>query len=404
MAIGLLKVLYLFGFITMVFPVSDYWLTSTVILITAFSIILFEMMLNKKIPNRLFNSYSLLIGVWFIWSLLTYFWVADFDLWGLNNNYLAIGLGYTIFTSYIIKGKGFMKSFYTIIILSATAHILISFFEIISGIYLFTSNDAITASYALSKYPVSFFYNTNDLATFLMFAFCIILYVDPKIYTDSINRRVFSYLKPILLISILIIVFFTDSRLVLVSIIIALLLWFYLNVNKKYFWVLNIPLITIAIGIIISSFTVYSDKILSILVSDGSGSSRVTLMRSAWDMLKESNFIGVGAGNLEYHMENNPSYGSGTIYAAHNWWMEILANYGLIFFIIYIIYYLRKLWQSFIIAFKTKSNDMKLVFTWFIIFIPGSLASSSLFDDIWLWTANAIMFVFLIRRKKSVNL
>ncbi|WP_146172120.1 O-antigen ligase family protein [Melghirimyces profundicolus] len=62
--------------------------------------------------------------------------------------------------------------------------------------------------------------------------------------------------------------------------------------------------------------------------------------------LHRSHYLGVGAGNIEYYMAGDPGVGGKT--NMHNWWVEILVNFGVLIFTLYMFLYfwlLVRLWK-----------------------------------------------------------
>lgn len=78
------------------------------------------------------------------------------------------------------------------------------------------------------------------------------------------------------------------------------------------------------------------------------------------------------------------------IFDVHNWWIEILVTYGVFIFTIYIYSYFNLIFRA-LNKLSSKTN-MKFIFTWLILFIPLSVASSSAFQYIWIWIVNAIFY------------
>lgn len=84
--------------------------------------------------------------------------------------------------------------------------------------------------------------------------------------------------------------------------------------------------------------------------------------------LKESHFMGVGAGNVEAYMEAH-RWQLNNIVNIHNWWAEILVNYGVIVFGLYVIFYGILLWRLWKLARLKSSRQVSPLVRW------GALAS-----------------------------
>ena len=57
--------------------------------------------------------------------------------------------------------------------------------------------------------------------------------------------------------------------------------------------------------------------------------------------------IGFGVGNAEYYMANFAKYYTAGIINPHNWWLEILVDYGILVFVGYIYYILYRNYSKF---------------------------------------------------------
>ena len=67
---------------------------------------------------------------------------------------------------------------------------------------------------------------------------------------------------------------------------------------------------------------------------------RINLIRNSFIFLWQHLGLGVGAGNVEYHMAHFQIYNTYGILNVHNWWVEILANYGILIFVGFVAFYL----------------------------------------------------------------
>lgn len=108
--------------------------------------------------------------------------------------------------------------------------------------------------------------------------------------------------------------------------------------------------------------------------------------------------FGVGAGNAEYWMENFALYDTFGILNPHNWWLEILINYGVFIFTGYLLFFLslvRRLWQ----AYKTTDGADRMIAEALLLSLVGfsiaSISSSSImaFTPQWLLFAFALAFL-----------
>ncbi|MFP3339948.1 O-antigen ligase family protein, partial [Micrococcus sp. SIMBA_131] len=72
----------------------------------------------------------------------------------------------------------------------------------------------------------------------------------------------------------------------------------------------------------------------------GSLDIRANILKNVQYYFAESMGFGVGAGNADYFLKNEPIFPIGVFSNVHNWWGEILVNYGAIVFGGYLAMYL----------------------------------------------------------------
>ena len=145
------------------------------------------------------------------------------------------------------------------------------------------------------------------------------------------------------------------------------------------------------------------------LTAQGSSESiRMNLIRNGLFFLISTFGFGVGAGNIEYWMDNRPLFNTSGIVNIHNWWFEILVGYGLIIFILYIVFY-GKLLSSFYKRYKYSRDAMDIslsigMICFMIGYVIGSISSSSNINREWLWVFWGIAIAYQgISHKRKFN-
>ncbi|WP_165875790.1 O-antigen ligase family protein [Hazenella coriacea] len=73
-----------------------------------------------------------------------------------------------------------------------------------------------------------------------------------------------------------------------------------------------------------------------------SGTVRKYLILNGLQFLQQSHYLGVGPGNIEPLMKDAPKVNKVNM---HNWWIEILVNFGVIIFFFYMALYVLLLWK-----------------------------------------------------------
>jgi len=97
---------------------------------------------------------------------------------------------------------------------------------------------------------------------------------------------------------------------------------------------------------------------------------RINLIRNGIHFLYSTFGFGVGAGNIEYWMANYPKYDV-KVLNIHNWWAEILAEYGVFVFAGYVLFYFDIIYQLIKTYLSTTSCFMKLLCTTLILSLCG---------------------------------
>lgn len=167
-------------------------------------------------------------------------------------------------------------------------------------------------------------------------------------------------------------------------------------------------LLIAAVIILTSSFwfpNAYQNIISELITVDISGQSggsdfiRINLIKNGMIFLKQSFFMGVGVGNIEYYMALYPKYYTGGITNIHNWWIEILVSSGVVVFIGYIAMYIQNMILLGMIPKISKDKDTIFIANSFlgfmIAFIIASMSASSNITSEWLWVFWGLIFAFI---------
>lgn len=346
---------------------------------------LMESYKDKKLISITLKPYNILMIIWFVWGLLSFFWIKSFGSWLNHILILFIALGYTITAPTLVRKKNLINNTKKILLFSYILVIIIGLFEVYTGVYFFTQNRGNIGIFSSLRYPVTFFYNPNDYAVFLVFGTILILFFD-KI---KINKISSGFFLSLILVATFYLLIVSQARLALFAAIIAIIIKMYFLIKSKK---IRVILVILSLFLIFFLFKYYDTIVFAnqYVISDYSGNIRVNLIKNALIYLSDSNFVGVGAGNLKYYLDHYSIYNTMQIFDVHNWWIEILVTYGVFIFTIYIYSYFNLIFRA-LNKLSSKTN-MKFIFTWLILFIPLSVASSSAFQYIWIWIVNAIFY------------
>lgn len=350
------------------------------------------------------NMISILFFVlWFVYSLVTVFWAKSIGDWSHGEYFFGIGLLCILFFDmselriedfdFILKGAW-----------SALAlHNLLGWYEVWMHKYLFLPMERLAAMRKYNRYyPVTTMLNQNDLILVLIFGVCVFSY-----FMGKAKTRKFRMLNAALLISDIGLAVATDSRAGLLGMAVGILVlgMFMLSSRQKS----GISLIAVISGaglalvkpeIIIKGLERFKEiDVLSFEnAAVNSDAVRLNLIQNGLVFLKETFGFGVGTGNAEYWMQTQPVYYVRGFTNMHNWWIEILTNYGILIFILYTMFYcylFYSLFRKYRRSQGVQSKRLCILFMGFMgAFLIGSISSSSNWGKEWLWVLWALIIAF----------
>ena len=343
----------------------------------------------------------LFVIIWFLYSLLTVFWVKDLDAWQHGEYFIALGVWVVLlFDMADLKEIEFMfilKAAHIAIIV----HNVIGWYEIVTHNYLFLPPERIEliGSYGI-YYPISTMLNQNDFALVLIFGLCTSVY-----FINTSKMKSIKIFNCLLLLSNIALIVCTDSRLGIAGMVIALSVTGIFLIKRRYkLYLLGTGLAALVISIIVTPQTYlnllekfrsyFTEVLLNPLVN--SDAVRLNLIRNGIFFLRETFGFGVGTGNTEYWIQNEPVYYVKGITNMHNWWIEILTNFGVLIFMLYVVFFVFLLYSLCQKYTKSKSDNLKMMcvcaVSFMSAFVISCISSSSNWGKEWLW----ILWAFLI--------
>lgn len=303
-----------------------------------------------------FQRISVFFAFWSFYAVASLAWVQDL---GRGLRYLGILFPMMLLQFAIATLAGTRKKlpYVIILVLSVEAFIILfAVYEGRTGFHLPLSR----LNEIQSNSVTSFFRNENDLATMITLA--LPFFWTATYLLRSLAVRIVCYSVAIVA---LVVLAWTESRLNVIATGLMFLLWlvilpktipatgrsgmgfrcrrFSVRLAGAAFLLLSLGLAWVAGQILIPEpkFVARDLKFhISELspkppqspeVSTSTSKSlviRINLQYNAWTLLRQSWFLGVGAGNLEAHMRNMP--GVNEIVNLHNWWGEVAVNFGVV--------------------------------------------------------------------------
>lgn len=343
----------------------------------------------------------LFVIIWFLYSLLTVFWVKDLDAWKHGEYFIGLG----VWTVLLFDMADLKEDEFTLILKAAhiaiIVHNIVGWYEVVTHDYLFLPPERIELirKYGI-YYPISTMLNQNDFALVLIFGLCTSVFFFKISKKKSI--KIFNFL---LFLSNILLIICTDSRLGIAGMIIALIVMGIFLIKRRYkLYLLGTGLAALVISIVAMPqiYLKLLEKVRSYFTEDllnplvNTDAVRLNLIRNGIVFLRETFGFGVGTGNTEYWMQTEPVYYVRGVTNMHNWWIEILTNFGVLIFVLYIAFFSFLLYSLYQKYKKAKVNHIKMMcvcaVSFMSAFVISCISSSSNWGKEWLW----ILWSFLI--------
>ncbi|WP_097003405.1 O-antigen ligase family protein [Lacrimispora amygdalina] len=342
-----------------------------------------------KIKRDFCGHIQIFMFIWFIYGLINVFFVKEIYEYLANLIALFEGLVATIaFCTFFDKLDDIIVSMKAFLI-AGVIHNIIGWQEYITGNYRFVNEDIVYA-FRRTRNPVSSFGNCNDFATFIFF----VLFISIILVLISKKKIAKILYFGIAASSVLMIVFSGSRANMLATFITAFILIVYMvfkSSGRKGLKYLLLAILTIFLGIIIGLYNGLQYIILNFFNDPGtvsSNSERIKLILNGIYFLKDSFGLGIGAGSVDYWLQNLARYPV-TVHKLHNWFLEILTSYGIFIFVGYMWSYWKLIKRNIYIACKIKNEKEKWTSLCFGILLIGyvlsSISDGSNFLHIWLW-------------------
>ncbi|MBM4398952.1 MAG: O-antigen ligase family protein [Candidatus Cloacimonetes bacterium] len=386
---GVLALVIVHFFPTLPIPIS------TVSLFTPMIIFICALILNKPfILDRWTSEIYVFLLLWLCYAIVGLLWTINY---AVTIDYIWKILIYTltfIVFSQLFRNRKYLCLAPLIFQLVIYVYCVIYVWEILTGNHLPGSR-----LYGISlPLPTGFYYNENNSAVFVLL---LSPYLRVKTHlTSSMIGKVVALLVFLLLTAVAVI---QNSRLAMVLMLMLGIYFFF-----RSGWLIRaLAVVTIIIGFV--SFVVffpteykalqYVMKYQIKLTKAETGSYAMTsssirnqLNRESINLLSLSKFLGVSGGNYEVYLNKARYHKTSWVINPHNWWLEILANFGLLVALGMVFIYLRWLYRLFRQrqCFNNKGyslNESSLISL--LMFIPLSIIPSSIrhYYSVWAYFA-----------------
>ena len=362
----------------------------------------------KLLQSKNIYSYKFML-FWAIYSFFSVIVVKDFTAWARSLSFLIAGVFSILIIGIYLTNKKTLYRAFMIIEFFVMMYCLHGYYEIITGDYRYI--DEVGQSFynqmSINKIiigmlvPVSVFGNPNNFGFFCVVGFYVSM-ICSKISTSKLTSAYCLFAG----ISSVVLLLLSQSRSALHGFLLSLLylgILFIINVSivKKMFLITIVFFASVGYVFWTPFLGDYYDPIIILFISGEYGESeniRINLIQNGLIFLKDSWFLGVGMGNIEYHMEYYAERYVSAVTNMHNWWIEILVSSGIFVFAGYIIMYIKNVLLLQHVARKADCSEnrfiAKALLGFMIAFIVGSMGASTNITEEWLWVFWGIVFAF----------
>ncbi|MES5896815.1 O-antigen ligase family protein [Bacillus cereus group sp. RP43] len=349
---------------------------------------------DKKEWNRLsyFKIHFILLGIWLAGSGISLFW-AGIRIEAIRYIYYIFEACYLILliVYYVYDQKSY-RYFVNVIIFFYILAIFIGIIEVFTGWHMSLSGSLFYETLTSKFQPTAFLYNTNDYAMFLAIFFPLVFC---RIWRMNVRPWNIYFAILLLLLSLYLIIT-TYSRMGIIAIVLEVSIIFVFYMRKSIVFIV----FGLSVYLLIESFLQQNSqmKVEQIIISaftkkGASTDERMNLYQTSWDIIRDSHFLGIGAGNVPIQIN---SYLTGhesmrnAYRAPHNFWLESIGGIGFFSFaivglIIISLYLSIRIWMKHGHITNTIQYLIPLLIV--IVFIFSSIALSTIIEKRYLWLA-----------------
>ncbi len=349
--------------------------------------------LNKKLKLDKWTAeiYVFLTG-WLLYAVISLLWVKN----SATAHYYIRGILFSLLV-FITASQFFRnqkyRSFAPLLLqLIFAGYCLINVWEIFTSMHLPSSR-----LYGIPlPIPTGAFYNENNSAVYMLLL-APFLTVKTILTSSRFGRTV----ALLLFLFMLVVAVVQSSRMALA---VMLLLGVYYFVRAGGF-VKTVSMVIIMLSLAVFSIGFPKEVNLTrvilyrqmISLANESSSYMMTsskirtqLNQESLNLAAQSRFFGVGAGSYETYLNKGRYHRTSWVVNPHNWWMELLANFGLIIALGMVFIYLRWLFRLWQLRQSSAGKDFDLYDAYFVsllMFILLSIIPSSLrgYYSVWFY-------------------
>ncbi|MFT8887573.1 MAG: glycosyltransferase [Ethanoligenens sp.] len=296
-----------------------------------------------KLPLGHAAPYAAVLIWMAIYGALSLLWVKNVNYSRGIFLYQMLGIAGVLCITGALKERKYLLRFLDVLTVCYVLVVGFGVFEIFTGHFVFNpSNEQLYLKNAYDLYfPYVTFNNTNDYATYILLFFPFAAYT----LTERLRGFGGKAAATVLFAAAMFTMFNADPRILYFAIGLVAVAFFVCMAFKKggrpyirtMVGMLAAGVASIAVlgGSMLIKASVFAHEINSINMSNHSVSERTMLMFASLRMIPASHFLGVGVGNAAMLM----GYFSGSIkpFNVHNMTLQLLAEYGILVWVPYVL-------------------------------------------------------------------
>jgi teichuronic acid biosynthesis protein TuaE len=354
------------------------------------------------------KAFGIFLLVWLIYSAVSIIWAVDKTEALRYVILLFLAFSVIFFSVIFLVTPTDLYVVFLLWIVVVGVTLLLGISETIFGFHLPTSAFYQTQKESYQYMPTAVYFNPNNFAAFLTLSAPFLLSM--FIFSNKISLRLLSLGSFFALLYVLV---STRSRsnflaMILVIIYFSVVVYTSLKRRKELIVMVSGFLILMVVfkdriiaefGSLLTSFQALPSQIANPTRSIG---IRINLIRNGISYLTSTWGFGVGAGNFETWMQTRAEFATKHIINSHNWFLEVLVNFGIFIFLGYVAFYIGMVYLIYKVLHTNWENQkMRMigvaVLGAMIAFVFASMSPSSLiaFRPHWLIFAFGLSYINL---------
>jgi teichuronic acid biosynthesis protein TuaE len=275
---------------------------------------------------------------------------------------------------------------------------LLAIYESLTGEYIFYDGFKYFHMYNLVglKMPVLFFGNVNNMATFMAVALPICF-----IACESMKFKLTNKISIFILCSAVVVLVNSRAAFIAVLLFILLYLMYQFNIKKLFIYAIMGVVLIQLFGEII-----FEADVWNIFETINNEDIRLLVWKNTLLTASDSLFIGAGPGN-GYLANLQQYYDTGGVLAIHNYFLEILSEFGLIGFICFVAWFIKlliELTRARRCVVSTEFNIYNMFFIFMLQYVILSVCASSLAEMYFMWLIWGMCIASLLINRDKVPL